>query len=266
MQYDNIYLALQRSLKTIFAMQKILFVGCWLLAAACSPQTTTEQTASTTYPAFSTENLNAMYPSVATYLANVQANLASIPDERKENLEEIAEYIAQQKASGQQAHLVFICTHNSRRSHLSQIWAGVAAAHFGLSEVVTTYSGGTETTAFNPRAVAAVERAGLKVFNPGGENPRYEVSFAADSHPLICYSKLYNDPSNPAADFVAIMNCSEADANCPFIPGAALRFSVRYNDPKEADNTPEETHRYDERCFQIATEMYYLMQQVGNPS
>jgi arsenate reductase len=157
--------------------------------------------------------------------------------------------------------MTFICTHNSRRSHFGQVWAAVAAAHFGL-ENITTFSGGTEATAFNPRAVAALERAGFSIENPGGDNPKYKVRFGEAADALTCFSKKYDDASNPQKGFVAVMTCSDADRNCPIVPGAVARFATPYVDPKEADNTPQETARYDERCKQIATEMLYLMGKV----
>ena len=45
---------------------------------------------------------------------------------------------------------------------MAAIWARVAAYRAGFTEV-ETYSGGTEITAFNPRAVAALRRAGFRV-------------------------------------------------------------------------------------------------------
>ncbi|MCB0818945.1 MAG: protein-tyrosine-phosphatase, partial [Flavobacteriales bacterium] len=71
------------------------------------------------------------------------------------------------------------------------------------------------------------------------------------------------DPANPQKGFCAVMTCSEADANCPIVRGALDRVSLPYVDPKEADDTPEEAARYDERCLQIATELWYVMQQAA---
>lgn len=187
--------------------------------------------------------------------------MKNIPADRRERLKEIAAFIRRQLDAGKPARLTFICTHNSRRSHLGQIWAAAAAHYFGL-ENVETFSGGTETTAFNPRAVAAIRRAGFRVEAPGGDNPRYLVHMADEAPPLICFSKKFDDPFNPREDFAAIMTCSDADQNCPLVPGAGFRMPITYDDPKEADNTPEETHRYDERCRQIAAEMFFLFSRV----
>ncbi len=198
-----------------------------------------------------------MYPNIDNYIQSLIPEMELIPRPRQELLLRLAEQV-QPGVS-----LTFICTHNSRRSHFGQIWAAVAAAWYGV-EGVKTYSGGTEATAFNLRAVAALERAGFRVENPGGENPFYRVSFSENEPALECFSKVYDHPANPSQDFIAVMTCSEADENCPFIPGATLRVPLTYEDPKEADGTPEETARYDERCRQIAAEMFFLFSQVKN--
>ena len=140
---------------------------------------------------------------------------------------------------------------------MGQLWAVAAAAHFGI-DGVRTYSGGTEATAFNPRAVAAMRRAGFVIESPGGDNPRYRVTFDEDGPVMECFSKAYDDPVNPATGFAAIMTCSDADEACPVIHGASLRAPIRYEDPKAADETPDEALAYDARCLQIATEMLYL--------
>lgn len=195
-----------------------------------------------------------MYPKIETYISVLEEKADQIPDQRKRTLSAIADYVRSKKS----AQLIFICTHNSRRSHLCQIWSAVIAEHLGL-ENIETYSGGTEATAFNPRAVAAIERAGFKVEKPGGDNPQYKVYFDGEKKPVTCFSKTFDDPYNPRENFAAVMTCADADENCPFVPGTEKRFAIPYVDPKESDGTSIEKQTYDERCLQIATEMYYMM-------
>ncbi|MDX2247147.1 MAG: protein-tyrosine-phosphatase [Bacteroidia bacterium] len=206
-----------------------------------------------------------MYLSLLKYIEEAQKDFVSIPEDRKNELQRLAGYIRSRLETNSPANLIFICTHNSRRSHLSHIWAATAASFYEVADNIFTFSGGTETTAFNPRAVAAVERAGFQVENPGGDNPHYLIRFSEKYPPIECFSKKYDDSPNPQENFAAVMTCSHADENCPFIPGAEFRQSVAYDDPKEADGTDEETALYDERCLQIATEMFYLMLHVKNP-
>jgi arsenate reductase len=202
-----------------------------------------------------------MHPKLEEYIKRVVLNTDDIPAARKLALGEVAGFVSAKRGEGQEALLNFICTHNSRRSQMGQLWGAAAAAHFGI-DGVRTYSGGTEATAFNPRAVAAIERAGFHVENPGGQNPHYRVTYADEGSILECFSKTYDDPYNPAEGFAAIMTCADADEACPVVLGAAIRAPIRYEDPKVADGTPSETAAYDERCQQIATEMLYLFSRV----
>ena len=197
------------------------------------------------------------------YIQQAQQGFDRIPDERKERLQKLALFVRDKIKVGEEAKLIFICTHNSRRSHMGQLWARVAADYYGVSDV-RTFSGGTEATAFNPRAVAALERADFAIEKISeSDNPHYRVGYASDAPTQEAFSKKYDDTVNPSENFAAIMTCSQADANCPFVPGATLRIAIPYEDPKEADGTPEEATRYDERSKQIATEMLYCFSLVN---
>lgn len=191
-----------------------------------------------------------IYPEIKSFLD--KAASVKITDERKLMLNQIVNYIK----SSNDPNLNFICTHNSRRSHLSQIWAQVFAHHYRIK--IATFSGGTEATAFHPNAVAALKRAGFEITAGEGSNPKYSVSFSEDTDPMICFSKTFDDPINPQSDFAAVMTCSEADADCPLVPGASARIKLFYEDPKVSDGTPEEAKTYDERCAEIASEMNYV--------
>jgi protein-tyrosine-phosphatase len=203
-----------------------------------------------------------MYSAVQTYLEQRSKEFGQIPAERQAELQKIARYVQERMHSGEPARLTFICTHNSRRSHLSQIWAAASARFYGIGGV-EVFSGGTEATAFNPRAIAAAERAGLQIQKTeDGKNPRYEVRCQDTEKPLVCFSKVYNEAPNPKQDFCAVMTCSQADASCPVVKGSALRVALFFDDPKVADGTPEESATYDERCRQISREMLYLFSQI----
>lgn len=193
------------------------------------------------------------HPELLRTIDELVPEITEISPPRVERLTALTRFIEERLKKGQPVHLNFVCTHNSRRSHLAQVWGQVAAQYFGYN-TVTTFSGGTETTTVNPRTIAALVRAGFQVKNPGGDNPRYEVSYGPEEPPLICFSKLVDDPENKSSDFAAIMTCTEADQNCPVVPNAT-RISLPYVDPKEADDTPDEARRYDERCAQIGVEM-----------
>lgn len=202
------------------------------------------------------------HPELAQYVNDLIVQFPDIPDERKAKLEEMASYVNVKKAAGDAAQLLFICTHNSRRSHMSQVWAMTAAYYYGIGSDLRSYSGGTEATAFNKNAIDALARAGFQIDNPGGKNPHVILSVGPQIPEIECFSKTYDDIFNPARDFSAVMTCSDADQNCPIVPGAEQRFSIPYVDPKVSDGTPEEAATYNERCAQIGREMFYMISRV----
>lgn len=200
------------------------------------------------------------YPPLKQYLSERAEEFSLIPTDRKSELEKVSQYVQDCIAKSLPSKLTFICTHNSRRSHLSQIWAQVASEFYGLPNV-ETFSGGTEATAFNPRAVAAMQRCGLKITSSDAiaTNPHYEVRTNDGAVAQVCFSKVYDAPPNPTAGYCAIMTCSQADDACPLVMGCDLRMPIRYEDPKIADDTDQEAATYDERSRQICREMLFMM-------
>lgn len=196
---------------------------------------------------------------VADYVAARRAEFDRIAPERRTELEALASILVGAKGIA----LVFVCTHNSRRSQLAQAWAHVAAHVAGVAGV-RTFSGGTEVTACDRRTVAALERAGFDAASDGAAtNPRYTLDAGGGIAPVSLFSKTIDDPTNPSADFVAVMTCSSADAACPVVAGATHRAPIRYDDPKAFDDTPDERAAYDDRCAQIAREMVWLFDEVA---
>lgn len=188
------------------------------------------------------------------YVYSLESEFSLIDEERKQQLEELGELIAQSK----EPQVTFICTHNSRRSQLAEVWAATAAYYYQVANF-KSFSGGTEATAFNPRAVKALKRAGFNIKSKGNQNPTYRVYFTAEQAPQRCFSKKYSDNFNPQKNFIAVMVCSDADEACPFVDGAAARLAIPYIDPKVSDGTFLENQTYDERCRQIAREVFYAM-------
>jgi arsenate reductase len=189
-------------------------------------------------------------------------SLQRISDERKEVLQPLVDYIQEKIDSQQEIRLNFICTHNSRRSHLSQIWAQTMAFHFGIKNVYC-YSGGTEATAMFPKVAETLTNQGFQIQKLSETpNPVYAIKFDENQAAVICFSKTFDDAFNPTSSFVAIMTCSSADEGCPFIAGAEKRFPIRYDDPKAFDGTDLMDVKYKERSMEIATEMYFVFSQI----
>jgi protein-tyrosine phosphatase/arsenate reductase len=203
-----------------------------------------------------------MYEAIQTYINHLTEAFESIPIHRKEILEKITEYIRSKQEKNQPISLLYICTHNSRRSHYGQIWAHVASSLYSIKNVAA-YSGGTEATSFNDNAIKALKRIGFRI-QPSDEleNSKYEVFYDAEEKPIECFSKVYYDHTNPQNNFAAIMTCSEAESNCPLIPGADIRIGTPYEDPKLYDDTAQQDEMYDARCRQIALETLYVFSKL----
>ncbi|SDS41262.1 arsenate reductase [Formosa sp. Hel1_31_208] len=189
-------------------------------------------------------------------------NIDNIANDRKTILQPLTDFIQSKVSQDQDIRLNFICTHNSRRSHLSQVWAQIMANHFNIKNVFC-YSGGTEATALFPMVAVTLQNSGIEVKAISeGNNPVYSIKYADNEHPIIGFSKTFDDSFNPKTEFAAIMTCDSANEACPFVPGAEKRIPITYEDPKAFDNTPQQEEKYKERSFQIATELLYIFSQI----
>lgn len=188
-----------------------------------------------------------------------------IAEARLPTINKLTQYIHDKHLSSKKVRLNFICTHNSRRSQIAQIWAHTAAVAYQIPHV-ETYSGGTEATAFNSWAVRAMNTLGFRIEarQDTGEiqNPAYEVHIGTGLPPLTCYSKKFDEILSPDTPFAAVMTCSDADHNCPLVPGAELRIPLTFDDPKQFDGSGHEQREYLKTALQIGREIIYAFRQV----
>lgn len=201
-----------------------------------------------------------------TILNNLIQSLSikNISNERKEVLQPLIEFIQNKIDNNNPVLLNFICTHNSRRSHLSQIWAQTMSYYFEIPNI-NCYSGGTEATALFPKVVETLLKQGFEIVQLSEQNnPIYAIKYDQNAVPIIGFSKEYFHDFNPKSNYAAVVTCSSADENCPVVLGAEQRFAVRYNDPKMFDGTPEMDEKYKEKSLEIASEMYYVFSKIIN--
>lgn len=196
-------------------------------------------------------------PPLTQYIEAAKKDFEKIPADRKAQLKKIALFLHTKLNAEKKADVIFICTHNSRRSHMGQLWAYAAANYYGIKGI-SSYSGGTEATAFHPNAIKALTKAGFSITKKSAStNPKYEVKYAADEPAVTLFSKKYMDAPNPTTNFAAVMTCAHADKTCPIVQGASVKIAIPYEDPKEADGKPNQDEIYNKRCKQIATEVLY---------
>ncbi|MFH6967346.1 low molecular weight phosphatase family protein [Flavobacterium sp. FlaQc-28] len=204
--------------------------------------------------------MNVLFPEIEKLILTF--DFQSITAERKIVLQPLIDFIQFKNKNNLEIRLNLICTHNSRRSHLSQVWAQTAAFYYNIPNV-NCYSGGTEATALFPKVAETLKKTGFRIKTLSqDDNPVYFIKFASNENPVIGFSKTYDDDFNPENGFAAIMTCSQADGGCPFIGGAEKRISITFEDPKAFDNSPQQDEKYSERSLQIATEMFYVFSQI----
>lgn len=188
----------------------------------------------------------------------------NLTDERKLILIEISSFIIGELRSNKTVNLNFICTHNSRRSQLAQVWAHFAIDYFRLKNIFS-FSGGTETTAFFSHTVKTLQEVGFEfhILDFSHQNPVYEITSKKMNGNIIGFSKFYDHPINQKP-FIAITTCSDAEENCPFILEAIYRFHLPFNDPKLADNTSNVLETYQKTSQLMAGEIGFILENVRN--
>lgn len=208
-----------------------------------------------------------MKPAESTVFLEIEAQIKAlkpqtISTERKVVLQALIDYIQLKVTANQSIRLHFICTHNSRRSHFSQIWAQTLAHYFHIKNLFS-YSGGTEESALFPMLVESLQQTGFQIQTLANkENPIYSIKYAQNEHAILGFSKTWDAHFNPSSEFAAILTCSQADEACPFIPGAEKRIPITYEDPKAFDNSPLQAEKYQETSIKIATELAYVFSQI----
>jgi len=204
-----------------------------------------------------------MTEKLTSTLATLASMTSSVSMKRQAILEPLVEYVLDRQRANEPARLNFICTHNARRSHISQLMAAVTAMANDL-ENIECYSGGVEVTRIHPNAIAALEELGFEFSGSDeGDNPVFLVDLG-EANLIEVFSKKYDDDSNPPNNFAAVMVCSSAEEACPYVEGASKRISVTFEDPKEFDGQDDAVKGYVQGSLEIGAEIYYVMQQVSS--
>lgn len=189
--------------------------------------------------------------------------ITKISEDRKAVLYPLIEFLKDKIKNNKPIRLNFICTHNSRRSHLSQVWAQTMACYYNINNV-SCYSGGTEATAMFPKVGETLTHQGFQIIKLStGDNPVYSIKFTDNDPGVIAFSKQFSDAFNPVSGYAAIMTCASADEACPAVFGCDIRIAITYEDPKKSDGTPLQNQTYFNRSLEIATEMKYVFSSLS---
>ena len=117
-------------------------------------------------------------------------------------------------AADASGRVLFLCTHNSARSQMAEgLLRHLAGERF------EAHSAGTEATHVRPLAVRAMEEVGVDI----------------SGHESKTLDRYVEEPF----DYV-ITVCDDANAACPFFPGAVNRLHWPFEDPSRAKGSEEE--------------------------
>lgn len=212
------------------------------------------------------ETRKKLAPELREYADYLTTTFDMIEPEHHASMDQLSDWIAKNWQPSSTLHVISTCTGNSRRSILGATMGNLAATYYGLDNV-RFHSGGTTPSAFNKRTINTLKEIGFRVEPTGEEAERGDPSLPNDiftvawGEGMECleFSKTYNDPSNPSSGFAAILVCNEADTDCPVLPGAALRVSMIFLDPKSYDDGPYESKKYAERRDDICRTLLAIM-------
>lgn len=205
-----------------------------------------------------------------SFLKELSLHFDAIPEKRQHLLKALAAAIQWDLDSNGKANIIFICTHNSRRSQFCEALFYAAVTYYRILHT-NVYSGGTEVTNLNNRVINALQRVGFKISRVPLHKretvmQEYDCNYRfictprglklSENHPM--YSKLYTDSINPSTNLITVMVCSSADKTCPNISGASHRIFLPYDDPKFSDDMPNEQEIYEITCMTIARELLFV--------
>lgn len=203
-----------------------------------------------------------IYPEIVGIIKQVE-NLSKSVSHPNSSIE-ISNCILEAQQANKTLNLNFVCTHNSRRSQFSQVWAYVLSHYFGMTELLT-FSSGTESTSVYSGVIDSLSNHGFKTKKlDSSDNPKYSIRISDELEPLILFSKTISEVRLSAKQFIAIMTCSSADKSCPVVIGASDRFKMTFEDPKHSDGTIHEGNTYDSKSIEIATTLFHIFEQASS--
>lgn len=201
-----------------------------------------------------------LYNKLEEYCILLPSEFDKIKDERKENLNILGEYILSNSPGESGIYLLFVCDNNSRRSQFAQVWAQTAAYFYKIDKL-KAYSGGLSETAINYRIMESLKQAGFSVTaaEAYSQNPVYLLSIGRKFPDIFIFSKKYDYWNNPSMDFASVY-CSKSEEFSQLkVLGSEQTIELPYEDVKIFDNSFGGAEKNDQVCWEIAREMFYVM-------
>lgn len=205
-----------------------------------------------------------MFESLYNFCEKLSSTADEIDAIRLPALTTLADYLTEIYTKEDVSAVVFVCTHNSRRSLIGELMLALCAEYYSLPPL-HTYSAGTEATRLSTQACEALTDIGYEIKideSTDTSNPIHHFRWSDTMSPHLSFSKKYTHSHLPTSDYCGVMVCNEADAGCPVIQGMAARVSLPYLDPKRMDGTLEQHSAYMRCIREIGREMMWVAHSV----
>tara|TARA_Y100001949_G_C15986510_1_gene330879 strand:+ start:2001 stop:2567 length:567 start_codon:yes stop_codon:yes gene_type:complete len=168
---------------------------------------------------------------------------------RKKRLDNIASVINENL--NKTRSIVFLCTHNSRRSQICEVWGKVFAEIY--RKKININSAGAFKTVVHSQVYESIVKCGLVVDN------KKEIFF--DKKKFKLNSKTID--SLTMKNFIAVMTCSNAEKSCPNDPRSIRNIKMFFNDPRIYDETDKMSREYLNTTIYIAEELNYIFKNIN---
>lgn len=113
-------------------------------------------------------------------------------------------------------NILVLCTGNSCRSQMAHGY--LEKKYKGIANV---YSAGIETHGVNPRAISIMKEDGIDISHHTSNNVEEYITIPFD---------------------LIITVCDNANENCPYLPGNAIRLHHDFTDPSKIKGSEDEIH------------------------
>ena len=147
--------------------------------------------------------------------------------------------------------LVFLCTHNSRRSQICEVWGSIFSLIYKKEILIN--SAGTIKTSVHKEIFNVLKKCGVSV------NENEEIAFKN----LLIKLKSKTLDQIDAKKFIAIMTCSDAEKSCPIDSRSVKNINMFFKDPKVYDNTKYMEEEYLKTNSNIAEELNYIFKRIN---
>lgn len=211
-------------------------------------------------------NINDMYNNLKISIEDWNLPFNSFSKKRLKILDQLMVYLKELVAKKLELNVIFVCTHNSRRSQFAQFWLDTFLHNFGI-ENYNIFSAGTVETEVHKNVISVIEHYGFTVTKDSEiNNKKYKIALGKGYEINLFSKEITSVLEAGLGSFVLIFVCDSAYENCPFVIENQKHFSLTFEDPGRYDEDLNALEYYQKCAYKIAAEMHYLASGLADES